>query len=212
MEKPKQKYYVVWEGINPGIYLNWNECLLQVKAYPNARYKSFSTLKEAQDAYASGFSNSAIAEKKKKSIPQSKNWKDIVPGNSITVDAACQGNPGKMEYRAVEPFTGKELFHVGPLRNGTNNIGEFLALVHALALLKKLKKSETIIYSDSKTAIGWVKKKKPNTKLVFDKSNVEIKDLMTRAVDWLNSNSYSNEIRKWETEIWGEIPADFGRK
>jgi ribonuclease HI len=35
---------------------------------------------------------------------------------------------------------------------------------------------------------------------------------MERAEKWLLSNEFSNEILKWETKAWGEIPADFGRK
>lgn len=212
MKKAKQKFYVVWEGNNPGIYLNWNECLLQVKAYPNAKYKAFDSLSEAQNAFASNYYSTSDKSKESKISTGKSDWKEIVPDDSITVDAACEGNPGKMEYRAVEPYSGKEVFHVGPLENGTNNIGEFLAIVHALALLKKLNKNNTVIFTDSVTAMSWVRKKKLNTKLKFDQSNVEIRKLIERALIWLNSNSYTNKIQKWETESWGEIPADFGRK
>lgn len=211
-KKVKQKYYVVWEGNNPGIYMTWEDCLLQIKAYPNAKYKAFETSVEASEAYRSDYRNYMNTAIKEKSKPLSSRWQDFVSNNSITVDAACEGNPGKMEYRAVEPYSGKQIFHVGPLNNGTNNIGEFLAIVHALAMLKKLNKGDTVIYTDSKTAISWIKKKKPNTKLTFNKSNQEIKDLLNRATLWLSTNTYSNPIKKWETESWGEIPADFGRK
>ena len=39
---------------------------------------------------------------------------------SIAVDAACSGNPGKMEYRGVYVADGRELFHIGPFEEGTN--------------------------------------------------------------------------------------------
>src|SRR5690625_1647418 len=114
---------------------------------------------------------------------------------SISVDAACSGNPGPMEYRGVYTRNGKEIFRHGPVQNGTNNIGEFLAIVHALALLKK-KNSTLPIYSDSATAIGWVKKKRANTTLVRDESTREIWDLLDRATLWLNRHAYPNEILK----------------
>ncbi|MDP5044916.1 MAG: ribonuclease H, partial [Leeuwenhoekiella sp.] len=130
---------------------------------------------------------------------------------SIAVDAASSGNPGIMEYRGVDTQTQKQLFHQGPFKQGTNNIGEFLALVHGLAFLKK-NNSDRIIYSDSKIAIGWVKKKKCNTKLTESPRNKDVYDLVRRAENWLKTNTYTTVIVKWETKAWGEIPADFGRK
>jgi ribonuclease HI len=116
-----------------------------------------------------------------------------------------------MEYRGVYVADGTEIFHVGPFEDGTNNIGEFLGIVHALALLAQ-KKSNLPIYSDSVNAIKWVERKKCNTKLKETSRNQIIFELIARAEKWLNENTYSNPILKWQTEIWGEIPADFGRK
>ena len=116
-----------------------------------------------------------------------------------------------MEYRGVVTKSKKQLFIQGPFEEGTNNIGEFLAIVHGLAYLKK-KKSDVIIYTDSKTAISWVKKKKCNTKLERTEKNKSLFELVDRAVTWLKANSYQTTIVKWETKAWGEIPADFGRK
>jgi ribonuclease HI len=132
--------------------------------------------------------------------------------NTWSVDAACSGNPGAMEYRGVITDTGQELFRQGPFKKGTNNIGEFLAIVHALALLKKLGDSNRIIYTDSRTAMAWVRNKKVKTLLKKEAANEDIFDLIDRALKWLASNTYSNKIIKWETKRWGEIPADFGRK
>ena len=50
------------------------------------------------------------------------------------------------------------------------------------------------------------------TKLTENKNHTELFDLIQRAEKWLNENDYSTKILKWETEVWGEIPADFGRK
>src|SRR5690606_37218494 len=122
------------------------------------------------------------------------------------------GNPGLMEYQGVDSESSKVIFHQGPYKNGTNNIGEFLAIVLALALLKKQMHPKLPIYTDSKTAIGWVKKKKCNTKLEELPDNKELSEMIKRAEDWINKNSWENPILKWETSSWGERPADFGRK
>jgi ribonuclease HI len=131
--------------------------------------------------------------------------------NSICVDASCLGNPGVMEYRGVLTSNSKEIFR-RKYAQGTNNIGEFLAIVHALALYKNEQLALPIIYSDSQIAIGWVKKKICKTNLKPNPKNVELFEHIDRAVKWLNKNDYDTKILKWQTEDWGEIPADFGRK
>lgn len=131
---------------------------------------------------------------------------------SWSVDAACSGNPGKMEYQGVVTDSKALLFHFGPVPGGTNNIGEFLALVHALAQLQKEGKTKLPIYTDSRTAMAWVRKKKANTKLKPTSKNAPLFQLIRRAEQWLKNTKYSNPILKWDTDRWGEIPADFGRK
>jgi ribonuclease HI len=206
----KQKYYVVWQGHTPGIYTAWDKASQQVKNYPNAVYKSFESKEEAEDAFRHGYNKparKAVAKPATQRIGTS-----TYDPNSISVDAACSGNPGAMEYRGVWTADGTEIFHVGPMREGTNNIGEFLALVHALALLEKRGDSKTPIYSDSKTAMAWVNRKKANTQLTKSARNKDLFDMIVRAEKWLKEHTWANPIRKWETTYWGEIPADFGRK
>lgn len=206
----KKKYYVVWKGITPGIYTTWDECESQVFGYDEALYKSFTSIEEAEKAFSG---NPWKHLKSKKALTNYSNTlpeRDIIH-KSIAVDAACSGNPGLLEYRGVFVADNTEIFHIGPLEDGTNNIGEFLAIVHALALLNKNRKNDPI-YSDSLNAIKWVENKKCNTKLKKTGKNTIIFDLITRAEKWLELNSYSNKILKWDTKKWGEIPADFGRK
>ena len=133
---------------------------------------------------------------------------------ALAVDAACSGNPGNMEYRGVQAWDGKEIFKKGPYPDGTNNIGEFLALVHALAYFHQLgpKYAQTPIYSDSMTAMAWVRKKKANTKVAVTARNKAWLPLIEWAEQWLATHTWQNPIRKWDTDRWGEIPADFGRK
>ena len=208
----KNKYYVVWKGVSPGVYTSWTDCQLQIKGYDGALFKSFETKEEAEHAFASpahyyvGAQNSKLkTQNSPKSLPENFDM------NCVAVDAACSGNPGPMEYRGVYLLTGQEIFHFGPV-HGTNNIGEFLAIVHALALMKQKGICMTI-YSDSRNALSWVKQKKCKTKLERTPRTEELFQMIERAENWLKTNNYSNvPILKWETEEWGEVPADFGRK
>nr|WP_320057210.1 ribonuclease H family protein [uncultured Bacteroides sp.] len=205
----KQKFYVVWDGVTPGIYDSWNDCLLQTKGYESAKYKSFDTREEAEQAFASS-PYACIGKKSKATTSKSETLPEAIIDNSLAVDAACSGNPGPMEYRGVYVASRQEIFRFGPMR-GTNNIGEFLALVHGLALLKQ-KGFDMPIYSDSVNAISWVKHKKCKTKLPRTSETEALFQLIERAEKWLKENKYTTPILKWETKTWGEIPADFGRK
>lgn len=205
----KNKYYVVWQGVKPGIYTSWEECKSQVTGFENARFKSFPTKEEAEKAFRENPGKHLNAKKTKAAVASASSSKII--RESLAVDAACSGNPGLLEYRGVLVADNREIFHMGPLEEGTNNIGEFLAIVHALALLKKLGQ-DTPVYSDSVNAIKWIAKKKCNTKLMQSDRNKPLFELITRAEAWLQNNSFQNPILKWETKLWGEIPADFGRK
>ncbi len=208
----KAKFYVVWKGKRPGIYQTWNDCKAQITGQKGAQYKSFSTFEEAKKAYNSNYEFYKGKKKSESELSQEVLLKIGAPNfHSISVDAASSGNPGIMEYQGVDTKTKKKLFKQGPFQEGTNNIGEFLALVHGLAFLKQ-NKSDRIIYTDSRTAMSWVRKKTCNTKLVETKKNKALFDLVRRAIDWLHQNSYTTPIVKWETKAWGEIPADFGRK
>lgn len=212
MAKKQQKFYAVWKGHHTGVFGSWEDCKAQIKDFKGAQYKSFKTFKEAKDALKGDYKDYIGTSKKKKSLSKEELKKIGSPNyNSISVDAAVSGNPGKMEYQGVDTKSKKVLFKQGPFEEGTNNVGEFLALVHGLAMLKK-KKSSRILYSDSRIAINWVKRKQCNTKLKKTKKNTQLFELIDRALLWLKENEYSTIIVKWETKAWGEIPADFGRK
>ncbi|MDR0348642.1 MAG: ribonuclease H family protein [Tannerella sp.] len=208
----KKKYYVVWNGVHPGIYDTWEACKLQVAGFENARYKSFETNEAARDAYEKGFVafQQTVFKKQSVALTASSVIRPFI-SESLAVDAACSGNPGSMEYRGVYVATGQEIFKAGPYKQGTNNVGEFLALVHGLALLKK-QGCRLPVYSDSVNAIKWVGQKKAGTKLIRTFQNEQIFDLIARAEKWLHEHSYTTRILKWDTAHWGEIPADFGRK
>jgi len=207
-----KKYYTVWKGVNPGVYDSWTDCQLQIKNYKGALYKSFATREEAEVALNSPAHHYLHPSEKsgQTSHVAKKQLPEDFDTNCLAVDAACSGNPGPMEYRGVYLLTGQEIFHYGPVY-GTNNIGEFLAIVHGLALLKKQGLNMTI-YSDSRNALNWVKQKKCKTKLERTERTEQLFQMIERAEKWLRENTYTMPVLKWETEQWGEVPADFGRK
>ena len=204
------KFYVVWRGHLPGIYDNWLQCKAQIDGFQGAQYKAFPNKAQAELAFKDNYWKFVNTEEKNKPKVTLLVNRPI-EHKSICVDAACSGNPGDMEYRCVDTSTGKELFKRGPYKEGTNNVGEFLALVHGIVYLQKNNLAKSI-YSDSATAIAWVKNKKAKTKLEMTKNNEELFALIERAENYLRRHEINIEILKWDTENWGEIPADFGRK
>ncbi len=208
---PKQKkYYVVWDGHKTGIFQQWEDCQQAIKGYTGAKYKSFESFEEAKKAINQPFYK-YIGKNKKPSIKSSNTSQTTPVWESISVDAAWNTANKDMEYQGVYTRNGKMLFKVGPLPHGTNNVGEFLAIVHALALCKK-NNNKLPIYTDSMTAMAWVKNKKAKTTLKEIPANEKLFEYIDRAEDWLKKNTWENKILKWDTENWGEIPADFGRK
>jgi ribonuclease HI len=220
MAKGKANFYVVWQGRETGVFESWAACEEQVKGVA-AKYKGFATREEAEKALAEGaekYIKPRTAAKKQEGNAISV--KDLSPEEmqqhgvllpALAVDAACSGNPGKMEFRGVIADTGTEVFHRGPYIGGTNNIGEFLAIVLGLAYLKKYN-LPWVLYSDSKTAIAWIRQKKCKTQLEWNANNQDLFLAVRAAEKWLADNTWTTAIYKWETEKWGEIPADFGRK
>jgi ribonuclease HI len=205
----KQKYYVVWKGRRTGIFTSWAECEAQVKGFIGAEFKSFASRAEAETAFQSRYD----AYKGKPATLG--NWKTAsqpphLP--SLCVDAACSGAPGPVEYQGIILNTGERLFHAGPFKDGTNNVGEFLAIVHALTWLAK-HGQEMPVYSDSESAIAWVYNGRANTKLIRTLANATLFALLHSAENWLAENGLRDDaVLKWDTTLWGENPADFGRK
>ncbi|HRY97740.1 MAG TPA: ribonuclease H family protein [Bacteroidales bacterium] len=208
-KKNKNTHYVVWRGKVPGVYPSWAACKEQVDGVEGALYKGFENEDQAWEAFSKPPHH--FIGKKAKLIGAEPEFGRGPDTNSLAVDAACSGNPGVLEYRGVDTRTGAQLFHQGPFEEGTVNIGEFLAIVHALAFLHE-RNLDIPVYSDSRTAIKWVKDKKANTKLPRSARNARVFELIERAERWLAIHRWKNPVLKWETSAWGEVPADFGRK
>lgn len=215
MARINKKYYVVWNGRHTGVFDSWDDAREQVEGYPEASYKSFPTQQAAVEAYRGNPADhidviKAIAGHR----PEVVNYAAFpeIRLDAIAVDAACSRNPGPVEYQGVAVGTGERIFHVGPLEAGTNNLGEFLALVHALAMLNRDGQPLRPVYSDSRTALAWVRNRHARTTVTPTPANARILDMVRRAEAWLNTHTYRNPVLKWDTDTWGEIPADFGRK
>jgi ribonuclease HI len=205
-----RKYYVVWKGRTTGVFDTWEVCKQQVEGYPSPEYMSFSNREMAHRAFEQG--SGEFLNKKPhpiKMIMDGLYGSPVIP--SLAVDGACSGKTRLAEYQGVDTASGGLIFKAGPFVDGTNNVMEFLALVHALALCKQ-KHWDLPIYSDSLNAMKWVRTKKAATKLIKTEHNKPLFELITRAEKWLSLNTYHNPVLKWETKVWGEIPADFGRK
>lgn len=213
MAKKGSKFYVVWIGRSPGVYRSWDECRAQINGFEGARYMAFPNEAQAVEAFRGNMWD-YLGKKPQAPVTQKSAGGDLqkeIIWDSISVDAACSGNPGTMEYQGVFTKTGQRIFYGGPYEDATNNVGEFLALVHALALLKE--KGKTMpIYTDSDTARSWIRNKHAKTKLEQTPRNAKVFELIERAERWLKTNMWETPIYKWNTERWGEIPADFGRK
>jgi len=219
----KSKWYVVWFGHAPGIYPSWEKCRPQVEGFPGSRFRAYDTLAEAREAFDRGparggpakaeesVTTSPLSKAKKVAKPKTEARKHGAVLPSISVDAACNMVTRVMEYRGVDTASGKELFRMGPYNGSTNNLGEFLAIVHAMGMMSKQGKVLPI-YSDSKTALAWVRNRQVKTTVAPTKENKPVFELIARAEAWLKANTKEFIILKWETEKWGENPADFGRK
>lgn len=213
----KYKAYTVFKGRDKGVFKSWAEVEPLVKGFEGASFKGYETYEAAQHAYLQDDRPQLGGRKSAATNPTAKEPRQRSFGgrtrpnlDTWSVDAACSGNPGPMEYRGVITATGEEIFRVGPIR-GTNNIGEFLAIVHALAMQQKAG-LKIPIYSDSVNAMSWIKAKNARTKLPLTDDTKSVWQLIDRATTWLHQNSFRVPLLKWDTENWGEIPADFGRK
>lgn len=217
--KNKPKFYVVWKGKQPGIYDSWIACAAQVNGFSGAEYKAFETRAAAEAAFGGKYADYAASTSKGSRpapAPLQVDPKRLLEvGQPIleswSVDAACNPVPGKLEFRGVDTKTREVKFAFGPFEDGTNNIGEFLAIFHALIECHRLGLKHPI-YSDSKNAISWIKQKKCNTQLKRTRFNEPLFEMIAWAEGWLERGNYPNKVLKWETDVWGENPADYGRK
>lgn len=208
------KVYAVFVGRKNGIFNTWDECKAQVDKFPGAAYKSYPDHNSARDAIDEYHGNSGRVQTPV-SVPKVAP-SDFPSPPFLTVDAAYSHSTHILEWRGVLVDSNNrkvELFRSKPYKGGSANIGEFIAIVDGIEWLLSNDFSMPI-YSDSITAQAWLRNGD-------HKSTVEIgKALSTRfseAFRMLKRPSTmvklkSCPVHDWKTKIWGEIPADFGRK
>lgn len=213
----KKKFYAVVKGHTPGIYNNWADAEAQIKGFSGAKFKGFPSKEQAEAAMQYGWTDGKHSPNTKQSAarpesvhPNNTNTEYIA--DSISVDAACSGNPGVMEYQGVVTGTGAKVIQSKVYPAGTNNLGEFLAVVDALKYLSDRGDRHTVIYTDSVSAIAWVRRRQVKTMLPVTPETQELWDDINQAIQWLDTHPYDNPILKWQTKDWGESKADFGRK
>jgi ribonuclease HI len=160
-----EKYYVVWEGRQQGIFTDWSVCRNHVDRYPGARYKSYRTRAEAEAAYRGG---SKAATKKTTPAPRKRSGQGpktysaeevaaVDAQTKIFTDGGCEPNPGQAAsgvavYRAG---TIAELWYGLFDPRGTNNTAELNALHQALLIAEKeiAAKATVAIFCDSRYSI-----------------------------------------------------------
>lgn len=198
------KYYAVIRGRKPGVYGSWEECKLQTDKFTGSLYKSYGTKKEAEEAFARKSIDENIEDDEVKEL--------TYEGNSISVDGSTRNNTGLTEYQGVRTDTGEKLFGSKLYKSGTNNLAEFIALVVGIRYLDK-KGLNIPIYTDSMTAMAWLRNKKVNTDLKVNEDTKEILEDVKVAEGYIKGVDIGKyDVRKWETKDWGESKADFGRK
>lgn len=212
------QFYGVWIGRNPGVYDNWNDCKSQVDKFAGAKYKKLlsTTYNEALNEFNQN-AITAVANSPKTTTINNANKNHSNAGvpekDVLTVDGASNGK--NCEFRAVWYPSNKEVFASKTYDGGTNNIAEFLGLIFALKYLIK-NEMPLKVYTDSVTAMAWVRNGKANTTAhTTGKATEELNNLITKSETFLRENKLllsKAQILKWETKAWGEIPADYGRK
>lgn len=209
----KNKFYVVFRGLHPGVYATWDECRVNVSGFPRASFASFKNEAEARQAFAVGDLSKCKEEAERLKKELWMHSEPMVGGVCLVVDAACSGFPGPVEFRGVLLPSMAEAFKFGPYAGGSNNIGEFLAIVTGFRWLRERGMSIPV-FSDSRCAIGWVMSDDGKCNTGAEPPPILAKEIES-AERWLRgpwAAAYKKLLRKWDTESWGEIPADFGRK
>jgi ribonuclease HI len=166
-----EKFYVVWAGRKTGVFTDWATTQLHVDKFPGARFKSFPSRAEADQAFQAGrpasVSRSATA-RGNTSAPNQVNAAAV--GLQIYCDGACEPNPGNAGsgIAVYRDGTLVQLWYGLYNPNGTNNTAELNALHHALQMAETaiasgqtaqiLCDSMYAINCVSKWAAGWEKK------------------------------------------------------
>ncbi|WP_129044522.1 ribonuclease H family protein [Companilactobacillus metriopterae] len=171
-----QKYYAVRIGKNPGIYNTWAECKAQVDGFVGARYKSFTSLSEAEDF----IKNDTYTPKTKKETSKkfeysnlddfelvvytdggSRNHGNVKGGHVLSSDKAAWAYLIKTSNEKIEDSDGEF--------GATNNKMEITALIESIKKINNLELNDkkVIFILDSQYVLnaiikGWLVSWKAN--------------------------------------------------
>jgi len=183
-----KKFYVVWSGRQTGVFTDWATTQRAVDKYAGARFKSFPTRAEAEQAFGRGGSagvppktsggRKAGTPRSKRSTPHTAHRFDV----SIYCDGACEPNPGNAGSGIAVYRAGKlaELWFGLYNPRGTNNTAELNALYHALRMAEAEIKSGNAVElcSDSAYSLNCIRRWAPKwEKKGWKKPGGEIKNL-----------------------------------
>ncbi|WP_429037279.1 viroplasmin family protein [Aeromonas media] len=216
----KSTHYVVWVGRVPGVYSSWAETELQTKGFSGAKFKGFPSLAAAELAFAGdlGVSIAGKPHIMPVGVGKAASHAGGRPGAPyLSVDAAYSSKTNLVEWRGVLVTQSgqKEVFRSSPYVGGSANVGEYLAIVDGIKWICEHMGDATLpIYSDSFNAQTWVARKAHNSNVP---SCDAIRGMLDEANAFLQAGGYDKvkrriPLRDWVTKLWGEIPADFGRK
>lgn len=146
-----------------------------------------------------------------------------IPTSGIVVDASCipvrdsiQRDGfyhGAVEWQVFDVATGRRIFASKVYHHGNINQGEFNAIVDAVYLLQAIGERTVPVYSDSMTAIAWFNNRKVSSKHPHNELTEEISSATKRSLAWIKENHQRlNPVLFWNNRVWGENPADYGRK
>jgi ribonuclease HI len=167
-----QKFYVVWSGRQTGVFTDWATTQKAVDKYAGARFKSFPTREDAEQAFGHGAparlphkraaSREAAAPKGRGPFVGTAHQFDV----SIYCDGACEPNPGNAGSGIVVYRDGELAQLWFGLHNpmGTNNTAELNALYHALRMAEaEINAGNTVeVCSDSQYSINSIRSWAPS--------------------------------------------------
>lgn len=156
------KYYAVKKGFQTGIFSSWNECKQMVNGYSGAIYKSFTTLKEAQEFLGDVYIQS------KSTINNHIDNKDLVVNKenidrpfafvdgSFNITTNVYGYGGFIEHNGIRDYikgSGKE----PEMASMRNVAGEVLGSIEAIKKAIELGLTQLDIYYDYLGIEMWAK-------------------------------------------------------
>lgn len=211
MSKRAVKRYVVWKWRSPWVYTTWSACEKQIRWYPWARYKSFGSKQEAQEAYEMWLDYNA--DRTGPIHERIKLWE--IKSESICVDAACKWNPWALERRGVLTSSWKQLFRSNIYYQWTVNVWEYIVLLQGIKRCLDSFHHDRTVYTDSRTALSRVRSWSHRSQLNRTHTNSPLKHVLDQRE--LRAQQYRADIdtidlQKRNTRERGEIVADFWRK